>query len=168
MHVLVTAASKHGATTEIASSIASVLRDDGQVVDLTEPERVLMVTHYDAVVLGSAVYAGHWLDPALAFVERFEPDLRNRPVWIFSSGPVGEPPKPDDEPVDVADVLNRTGARDHQLFAGKLDRHNLGFAERAVVVALRAPQGDFRDWQAIEHWASTIATQLGELPATTP
>jgi menaquinone-dependent protoporphyrinogen oxidase len=164
MHILVTAASKHGATIDIARSVAEILRKDGHVVDVTEPERVLVVKSYDAVVLGSAVYTGHWLDPALGFVERFSDRLQERPVWLFSSGPVGDPPKPDEEPVDVAEVMATTGARGHMLFAGKLDRHNLGFGERAIAIALRAPQGDFRDWNDIEAWARDIATELRNLP----
>lgn len=160
MHILVTSASKHGATAEIGFSIAEILRKAGNVVDVAEPERVLTLKAYDAVVLGSAVYTGHWLDPALNFVERFEDSLNQRPVWLFSSGPVGEPPKPDEEPVDVTEVLATTGARGHRLFAGKLDRHNLGFGEKAIAIALRAPQGDFRDWSAIEAWAKEIAEEL--------
>jgi hypothetical protein len=50
---------------------------------------------YDAVVLGSAVYAGHWLKPARALADRCAAALRARPVWLFSSGPVGDPAKPD-------------------------------------------------------------------------
>lgn len=26
------------------------------------------------------------------------------PVWLFSSGPVGDPPKPEEEPVDVSEI----------------------------------------------------------------
>jgi menaquinone-dependent protoporphyrinogen oxidase len=61
---------------------------------------------------------------------------------------------------NVAELLDRTRAREHRVFAGKLDKHALGFAEKAVVLALRAPVGDFRDWAAIEAWAGTIADTL--------
>ena len=61
---------------------------------------------------------------------------------------------------DVHDVVDATGAREHRSFAGALLRERLGFAERAVVAALHAPYGDFRDWDAIEAWAAEIAAAL--------
>jgi len=168
MKVLVSAASKHGATSEIAGEIGRVLRDalhkrggDGAVVDVRPAERVSSVEDYDAVVLGSAVYAGRWLEPARELAERHAGPLAARPVWLFSSGPVGEPPKPaEDESVDVSGILEATGARDHRVFPGRLDKRTLGFAEKAVVLALRVAEGDFRDWDAIREWAREIAAEL--------
>ena len=100
--VLVSAASKHGATAEIAAEIARELRAAGVETELLAPEAVQTLDGVDACVLGSGVYAGHWLEPAKALVERHGEALRTRPVWLFSSGPVGEPPKPAEEPVDAA------------------------------------------------------------------
>jgi menaquinone-dependent protoporphyrinogen oxidase len=160
MTVLVCAASKHGATAEIAEAIGRVLRDRGIAVDVRSAENVTMVDGYDAVVLGSAVYVGHWLEPARRLVDSAGLALARRPVWLFSSGPIGDPAKPTEDPVDVAAVVQATGARDHRIFAGRLDKHLLGFGERAMVAALRAPTGDFRDWPAIEAWAAGIAETL--------
>jgi menaquinone-dependent protoporphyrinogen oxidase len=36
----------------------------------------------------------------------------------------------------------------------------LSFADKAMVLALRAPEGDYRDWEAIRSWASEIAGPL--------
>jgi menaquinone-dependent protoporphyrinogen oxidase len=164
MHILVAAASKHGSTTEIARDIGATLlaalEGDATTVDVRAAEEVTAVDDYDAVVLGSAVYMGHWLEPARRLVDKHGAALAARPTWLFSSGPVGDPPKPDEEPVDVAALVAATDARGHQVFAGKLDRDRLGFAERAVMIALRAPQGDFRDWAAIRAWTSGIAAEL--------
>jgi menaquinone-dependent protoporphyrinogen oxidase len=160
MRVLVTAATKYGATTEIAQAIAEVLGDHGLEAMLLPPEQVEEVDTYDAVVVGSAVYAGHWLKPARELIERHAVALAGLPVWLFSSGPVGDPPKPEEDPVDVADLLAATGAREHRVFAGKLVRKQLSFPERAIVAALRVPQGDFRDWTEIRKWAAGIADAM--------
>jgi menaquinone-dependent protoporphyrinogen oxidase len=157
MRVLVTAASKYGATAEIAAAIAEELDKHGLEATVLPPEEVNGVDGYDAVVVGSAVYAGHWLKPARELVERHADALAGRPVWLFSSGPVGDPPKPQEDPVDVADLLAATGAREHRVFAGKLVRKQLSFPERAIVSALRVPEGDFRDWTEIHQWAAGIA-----------
>lgn len=62
--------------------------------------------------------------------------------------------------MDVAGIMEATNARGHQVFAGKLDKHALGFGEKAIVLALRAPEGHFRDWDAIRNWAHGIAEAL--------
>jgi menaquinone-dependent protoporphyrinogen oxidase len=81
-------------------------------------------------------------------------------VWLFSSGPVGDPPKPEEDPVDVAELVAASGAREHRVFAGTLVRRQLSFPERAIVSALRVPEGDFRDWAEITRWAAEIAGAL--------
>lgn len=166
MRVLVTAASKHESTAEIAERIGAVLRaaladkEPSAAIDVRPPGEVTTIDGYDVVVLGSAVYAGRWLPAARDLASTHAAALVARPVYLFSSGPIGDPPKPDEDPVDAAPVINATGARDHRVFAGRLDRHRLGFAEKAIVIALRAPDGDFRDWAAIDGWANSIADAL--------
>ena len=120
-------------------------------------EDVSSLDDVDGVIVGSGVYAGHWLGPAKEFVERFQEDLRRRPVWLFSSGPLGSPPAPDGDPVDVAPMVEKSGARGHRVFAGKLVQEEIGLAERAIVKLVHAPYGDFRDWAEIRAWAREIA-----------
>lgn len=163
MNVLVTAASKRGATAEIAEAIRRGLAGEGLATVVQPVADVHDLTAFDAVILGSAVYMGRWLEPARTFAADNAAALRALPVWLFSSGPIGEPPRPDTgKAVDVADLMETTGARAHRLFAGRLDRQQLGFGERAVMVAFRAEDGDFRDWDAIADWAREIAVGVGE------
>lgn len=161
MKILVSAASKQGSTQEIAEAIGTTLARLGHTTTILSPSEVSDAEGFDAAVLGSAVYAGHWLREAKDLIERCQPALVAIPVWTFSSGPLGDPPKPLEDPVDVADVLSACNTDQHMLFAGKLDMEKLGFAERALTRALRAPAGDFRDWNAIERWAEQISASLG-------
>ena len=160
MKVLVCAASKYGATSEIAQAVADLLAKRGLEVTVIPPQEVGAVEEFDAVVLGSAVYMGQWMKPARELVERSAAALAARPVWLFSSGPVGEPPKPADNPVDVTAILQATKARDHQIFAGKLAKKHLSFPDRAMASAIRAAEGDFRNWDEIRDWATGIADTL--------
>ena len=170
LRVLVTAASRHGATQEIAAAIASGLAESpaGRTAGLTAV--VLPIEqHTDpggfaAVILGSAVYAGRWLEPARTYAAIRAGGLRQRPVWLFSSGPIGTPPFPPEEPHDVTPLLQMTRAREHRVFPGRLDKARLGFGERAMVTAMRAPLGDFRDWADIRAWADGIAAELVGAP----
>lgn len=158
--VLVSAGSKHGATAEIGERIGKVLRERGFSVTLMNPESVLSVSGYDAVVLGSAVYAGQWVRSAKSVADLVAGAIPPPATWLFSSGPVGESPQPDEEPVSVADMMAVTSAREHRLFPGKIDKSKLNFGERAILTAVRAREGDFRDWSEIEAWAAEIADQL--------
>jgi menaquinone-dependent protoporphyrinogen oxidase len=166
VRILVTTASKHGSTAEIATRMADVLRTGrpGDVVEVLPAADVDDAASYDAVVLGSAVYVGGWMPAARHLAERIA-TLPPRPVWLFSSGPIGDPPMPDEEPVEVGDIASATHAREHRVFSGRLDRHRLGFGEKAVVMALRVPDGDFRDWDTIDTWSTHIAAELSRLAA---
>ncbi len=160
MRVLVTAASKHGATTQIADAVATALRERGLAVDLTPPAQVTALEPYDAVVIGSGVYGGRWMEEARTFVDHHAEALATRPVWLFSSGPLGDPPKPAGDATDVPPIAERLVARGHRTFGGRLDRPELGFMERTIANVVRAPDGDFRDWEAIRAWAGEISAEL--------
>jgi menaquinone-dependent protoporphyrinogen oxidase len=161
MKVLVAAASRHGATQEIAEAIGRTLDAEGVHASVTPVSEAGDPTGYDAVILGSAVYMGHWLDAATEFVESRGAALSARPTWLFSSGPLGDPPRPNEsQAVDVDDLVSKTHAKGHKLFAGKLDKGKLGFGERAVMLAFHAAEGDYRNWQEIEAWARAIAGEL--------
>ena len=160
MKVLVTAASRHGATLEIAHAVGSVLTELGIEVDVRAPEQVAGIEAYDAVVIGSGVYAGHWLVPARELVDREATALAMKPVWLFSSGPIGDPAKPVEVPQEAEALARRIGANDHRVFEGKLDPRDLGFAEKAIIRVVRAPAGDYRPWDAIVDWARGIAATL--------
>jgi menaquinone-dependent protoporphyrinogen oxidase len=163
--ILVTAASRHGATQQIADTIAATLRRHGLEVDVIDPARVVSVEEYDAVVIGSAVYLGRWLKQATDVVNRFPAPLAERPVWLFSSGPVGDPSrglvqKMNADPAQLPALRAITGAEEHRIFAGKLDKQNLSRPQRAALALVRGLDGDFRDWDEIEKWASSIADRL--------
>jgi menaquinone-dependent protoporphyrinogen oxidase len=169
MRVLIATASRHGATEEIAATIAATLRERGFDVTNARVEDTSDIERFDAVILGSAVYMGRWLEAARTFVDGHAEELARRPSWLFSSGPLGDPGKPeDDHAVDVQDMLERIVACEHRLFRGKLDRDRLGFGERTVTRMVHAPSGDFRDWSSIRAWANSIASSLLCLQDRTP
>jgi menaquinone-dependent protoporphyrinogen oxidase len=154
-------ASRHGSTRDIARAIADQLRAARFTVDLRDVSAVRDIDGYDAVILGSAVYMGNWLPEARAFVDVHHEQLTHVPTWLFSSGPLGrENPLPAGDPNCLTELMQMTGARDHQTFAGKLDRANLRFVERFAAKMVKAPEGDFRDWGTIRLWARAIARAL--------
>jgi menaquinone-dependent protoporphyrinogen oxidase len=165
MTVLVTAASKHGATREIAKEIARVLDEHGVPTECVDIEEVTDLSSYEAYVVGSGIYLGNWLKNARRFLDTHAAELAQSPTWLFASGSiVGEPPVADDpdalRPGLAERLVETTHAREHKLFAGKLDTSTLGLLERGAVRGAKAREGDHRDWDEIERWAEEIAGQL--------
>lgn len=164
--VLVAYGSKYGATAGIAERIGETLRQKGLSADVLSVGRVQDLSGYDAVVLGSGVYAGAWRKDAAAFLTANEAWLANHPVWLFSDGPTGRGDpvalmKGWRFPQALQPVAERIRPRDIALFHGALDPNKLNFAEKLLLKAIKAPTGDFRDWQAIQFWAEGIAAGLG-------
>lgn len=165
--ILVTYATKHGATAEIAGKIGQVLRQAGFQTTVMPVDRVSDLSLYKAVVLGSAVYIGRWRKAAARFLKANEKVLAGQMVWLFSSGPTGE-----GDPVELTKgwhlpgalrpVADRIRPRDIAVFHGVLDTKKLNLIERWMINNVKAPLGDFRDWDAINSWAANIAEVLKE------
>jgi menaquinone-dependent protoporphyrinogen oxidase len=161
MNVLIAVASKHGSTTSIGEAIAAQLRSVDIDVDVIEPTASIEFGAYDAAVVGSAVYMERWLPEAIAFVRNHEVALQSIPVWLFSSGPLGDDqPQPPGDPRYLDELMVTAGARGHRIFSGRLDKDQLGLGERLIARAVHAPMGDFRDWDAIREWAREIGEAL--------
>jgi menaquinone-dependent protoporphyrinogen oxidase len=165
MKMLIAVSSKHGSTREIAGSIGETIREAGIEIEVVDAEDIGSVDRYDAVIVGSAVHMGRWMGPARALVNGSADALRTRPVWMFSSGPLGRDIV---DPADAAEgrkLLELVGGREHRVFAGKADKQGLGFVERRILSMVKNPYGDHRDWPAIHEWAVSIACELTQVPA---
>jgi menaquinone-dependent protoporphyrinogen oxidase len=178
MKILVAYASRHGATKGIAERVARTLEGTGLEVALRPVKDAGPLYDYDAFVIGSAAYMGGWLGEATAFVRRHRELLADRPVWLFSSGPIGTDlvdAKGRDQleasrPKEFAEFVRTIQPRDQRVFFGAYDADDnpVGVAEGlmakfvrlAPVVRNALPEGDFRDWPAIEAWADAIAREL--------
>ncbi|MBN1220058.1 MAG: flavodoxin domain-containing protein [Anaerolineae bacterium] len=171
IQVLVAYATKYGATAEIAEKIGEVLRQAGLQTDVLPAARVKDLTPYQAVVLGSAVYIGKWRKEAAKFLQANEKMLAERQVWLFSSGPTGE-----GEPAELLQgwrlpkaqqtIADRIQPRDVAVFQGNVNMNKVNFIEKWIIKNVKAPVGDFRDWEAITAWATTIAAALKEAAQT--
>ena len=185
MKILVAYSSRHGATRGIAEHIAATLQRCGLDVTLQPVENAGPLHGYGAFVIGSAAYMGGWLGEATTFVRRHHDLLAGRPVWLFSSGPIGTEPvdaKGRDqlkasEPKEFAEFTRTIHPREARVFFGAYDpdASPAGLAEGLMARFMRLapavrqalPAGDFRDWPAIEAWAEGIARELQPVGATT-
>jgi menaquinone-dependent protoporphyrinogen oxidase len=164
--VLVTYASKHGSTGEIAEAIAEELRQKGLDADCVDVGAASLGA-FDAVVLGSAVYMGRWRSEARRFLKKHVDELSKLPFWIFSSGPVGEKADEDFEengtwlePRKVLERAESAGVRGHVVFGGRMPREPDGWVEKSMVRNTPEQFKDARDWDKIRAWADEIAESL--------
>jgi menaquinone-dependent protoporphyrinogen oxidase len=163
MRVIVACASKHGSTEGIAEAVAERLHQLGHDAVAFRVSDVADLDGVQAVVLGSAVYAGSWMKEATEFAEVNAEALSGMPLWLFSSGPLGtEVHDEEEQPRQLAELTETLRPVAHRTFFGALDRSKLAFGERMMMKAVKAPEGDFRDWTAISGWADEIARELAD------
>lgn len=174
MKVLVAYASRHGATAGIAERIAARLGSNSLDADTSDVTKVASVDEYGAFVVGSAAYMFHWLKEATRFTRRHRKVLASKPLWLFSSGPVGTDLVDEkgrdifeaSRPKEFAELERALSPRGSKVFFGAWDPEAapVGLAERfmKLMPAAKAsmPSGDFRDWDAVDAWADEIALAL--------
>jgi len=175
MKTVVVYASKYEFTKGIAEFIAEKLQQNGILAEVREVKAVHDLAGFDAIVIGSALYMGHWMKEATEFVRRNRTTLADHQVWLFSSGPLGTETKDAQgrdliagaEPKEITEFMEAIHPRDHHVFFGGLDSSKLSVAHRMIrkLPAARAilPEGDFRNWKDIEAWAISIARALEAL-----
>lgn len=174
MKILVAYATRHGATRGIAERIGATLTRRGLDATVTPVAEVKTLDGYDAVVIGSAAYMFHWLKEANEFVRRHRSALQAKPVWLFSSGPLGtdtvdaegKDVRTGAEPREFTELREQLRPRGDRVFWGAWDPDAppVGLAERLMRLAPASrealPAGDFRDWTDIDAWAESITEAL--------
>jgi menaquinone-dependent protoporphyrinogen oxidase len=163
--VLIAQASKHGATIEIAEKIGETLAAAGIPIEVVPVKKVKDLSSYRAAIVGSAVYVGAWRKDFVKFLTANQNSLADMPVWLFSSGPSGE-----GDPVELLEgwrfpeahqpLLDAIQPREIVVFHGALFPDRLNLIEKKMIEMVKAPVGDFRDWDAIAAWAAKIAAEL--------
>lgn len=93
MRILVTYATCHGSTAQIARRIASRLESPADAVECRAMSEVSDLSGYEAIVAGSAIHDQEWLAEATAFLSQFSRNLDGMPVWLFSVGMPAALPK---------------------------------------------------------------------------
>lgn len=163
--ILVAYASKYGATAEIAEKIEGELRTSGFDVDILPANQVKDVSQYQSIILGVALYMGGWRKEAVQFLKTHQGSLSRQAVWIFTSGPTGEGDPVEQMqgrlmPENLKAVMDVIGPEEITVFGGKVDDAKMNGFEKWIMKKVKAPSGDFRDWQAISNWTTKVSSSL--------
>ncbi len=163
MKTLVVYGTKSGCTEGIAQRIGERIAAGGSSVEVVAAETAPDAAAYDAVVVGSGVRAGSWHAPVKSWVEANMEALKSRPVAFYTCGlMITQEGKAEEVRAYTGPIVAATGIVpvDVGLFAGSFKPKEFSFAERTILKLMKTPEGDFRDWDAIDAWADEIMPAL--------
>ncbi|MDG6998745.1 MAG: flavodoxin domain-containing protein [Nitrososphaerota archaeon] len=185
MKSLIAYGTRYGSTSNIASFMADVLREevfDVEVVELTNKEKPSYnLTAYDLIIIGSAVRMGKWTGQALDFIKKNERILATkRAAFFVSCASVLDPTKRSEAKIEYLDkVLGKYPSIRPValgLFGGFFDFiGDHGFFYRLTLGAFRKQlekEGvdvsmpyDFRDWDEIRDWTRSVGAYIQAHPS---
>ncbi|MBN2839403.1 MAG: flavodoxin domain-containing protein [Coriobacteriia bacterium] len=163
--VLVVYGTKSGCTAGIAERIGVALGESGITAEVKAAQDRPDPSAYDAVIVGSGVRAGMWHASVKQWLLANAPALRGKPVALFTAclTMATDPAKADEVRAYTDPLITETGIEpvDVGLFAGMNDPRAFSLPERLVMKAMKAPEGDFRDYAAVDAWTRGLAERMG-------
>ena len=161
---LVVYGTKTGCTAGIAEAIGDALRAMGVEADVKRAEAKPELAGYDAVLVGSGVRAGQWHGSVKQWLTAHSETLKERPLALFTAclTMAATPEKANEVRAYTDPLLAETGLTpvDIGLFAGMNVTKTFSLPERLIMKAMKAPEGDFRDLEAVAAWTREAAPML--------
>lgn len=157
--ILVTYATRAGSTAEVAAAIGETLNQRGYIVDVKAVKEQTDLDGYQAVIIGSAIRMGSWLPEAVEYLKTHQETLKPIPMAAFS---VHLQNLGDDEEsrqnrqAYLATVRDLVKPVDEGYFAGSIDLSKLSFVDRMITKMVKSKEGDSRDWNKINTWATNV------------
>lgn len=166
--ILVTYASRTGATQGIAEAIGKTLAETGADVDVRPMTDVTDLSPYRAVVAGSAIRGAQWLPEAMQFIRTHQAALNQKPFAAFLVC-MTMAMKNEDYHRGVIEWLAPVRALvrpvSEGFFAGILDIKQVPSLRKRLMFRISVAtgvwsEGDHRDWDAVRDWATQLAKKL--------
>jgi len=169
--ILIAYASRGGSTASIAHAIAETLIECGIMVDVYPMQDIHDISPYSAVIAGSAIQKSRWLPEAMHFMKQYQTELAQKPFATFlvclalavkdQQRQIQAQKQASNWLQPIRDLVNPLS---EGMFAGVLDLSKIPIVYRIlfrVVIALGFfAEGDYRDWDAIRQWATTLSEKL--------
>jgi menaquinone-dependent protoporphyrinogen oxidase len=169
--VLIAYCTRSGSTAEVAEAIGRTVRDSGLPVQVKPMIEVESIAAGTEVVLGTALYIGHFPKESHRFLNRFEAELAKIRPWVFVLGPTEKERKQfaaAEEQARKELGKHRTlRPADMRVLGGRFDPAQLKLAfPMSLILKVpgnpmkKLPASDIRDWEWIHRWAEAIAEEI--------
>ena len=157
--ILVTYASKAGSTAEIAAKIGEHLSSRGFQVDVINVKSKPDPKEYQAVILGSCIRMGGWLQEMLDYIKANQVALNTTQAALFTVHMLNTG---DDETSKAARSAYMDKVRvlmpgsEEVYFLGAMDFSKISLMDRFISKMVKAEESDQRDWDKIKSWSETV------------
>jgi menaquinone-dependent protoporphyrinogen oxidase len=169
--MLIAYVTRSGSTEDVAEAMGTTLEEAGVRVDVKPMVDVESIGEDTAVILGTALYVGHFPKEFHKFMIRFRRELENVHPWIFVLGPTEQDPKhfasAEEQARKELKKYPWLHAADVRVFGGCFDPRHLKLVFPFSLMwklpgnPMRKMQvSDIRDWGWIRRWAGAIADHL--------
>lgn len=169
--VLIAYCTRSGSTAEVAQAMGETMKTAGVIAEVKPMAEVQSIAPGTHLMLGTALYIGHFPKDFHLFVARFQKELEAVRPWIFVLGPTEK----DRKHFAAAEEQARKElakhpwlrAADVRVLGGKFDPTHLNLPfPMSLLMKLPAnpmkklPPSDIRDWDWIHRWTEAIAEEL--------
>lgn len=160
--ILITYATKFGATQGVAETIADTLRELGHTADVLPVTAVHALNEYNAVILGSAVNYANWLPDAIEFVKVNQEALNHMPVALFTvhiQNTGDDAQSRNKRRAYIDEIRSSLHPIAEGYFAGRFNRQG----SKLLLpnwMSFFIPPIDLRKWDKIRIWAKELSPNL--------
>ena len=163
--VLVVYGTKSGCTAGVAEKIGETLAAVGVTAEVVPAEDAPEPSAYDAVIVGSGIRVAQWHGAVKAWFLGNAAALSARPTAMFTCclTMANEPEKAEEVRAYTDPLIEESGVTPVALglFAGWNESAHFSLPERLILRALKAPKGDFRDFDVVAEWTRETADTFG-------
>lgn len=167
-NVLVLYGTGTGCTAGVAEQIGATLSEAGATVKIAPAEDKPDPAGFDAFVVGSGVRVGQWHGKVKEWVIANSGALKERPTAFFTCCLTAATDADDAEKMEQVraytdPLIEESGVTPVGLglFAGWHEPKSFSLPERLVLKVMKAPVGDFRDFDSVADWTRGITDKLG-------
>ena len=169
--MLIAYVTRSGSTAEVAEALGESLREAGIKADALPMTNVESVPEGKPVILGAALYVGHFPKEFHQFVAHNRAALTRLHPWVFVMGPTENEPRHFESARQQAEkqLAKYPWLRpiEVRIFGGKFDPRTLTLPfPMSLIMNLpgnpmsKLPASDIRDWEGIRAWAKSIADSV--------
>ncbi|MBS1806016.1 MAG: flavodoxin domain-containing protein [Acidobacteria bacterium] len=169
--VLIAYCTRSGSTAEVAEAIGKSVNGAGMSAQVKAIADVESIPTGTEVVLGTAIYIGHFPKEFHRFLTRFESELSNVRPWVFVLGPTEKERKQFAAAEEQArrELGKHPTLRpsDMRVLGGRFDPTHLNLPFPMNLIQMlpanpmrKLPASDIRDWDWIHRWAEAIAEEI--------